>query len=321
MNKRALAAAALVGKFLLTAVLLWWLSAHVDMGDAVAALGRFDPLLLAGALLLALLQVGLAGWRFVLVVGLCGARIGAGFALRATFVGGFFSQLFVTFISGDAIRAWMLARRGMALGRAVEAVLLDRVIGVIALTLLILVGFAQFLVLLPNETLRFSAILLLAGAWCAVLAFLVLGRASALCQRLLGRWPSLAGIASTGRHLFADSRAAGLALALGLAIHLLSVATFVLLFRGLDLPISPWLCLVVVPMVMLITMIPVSIAGWGLREGAMVVAFAGLDLPDSDILAASIAFGLMILAASLPGAVLWMKNRAPLRELAEERTR
>ncbi len=311
MSSRVLAGAAIAGKIALTVALLWWLSTRVDIGDALAALGRFDPLIVAAGLALALLQVGLASWRFALVVRLCGARIGVGFALRATLVGGFFSQLLVTFISGDAIRAWLLSRRGLALGRALEAVLLDRVIGVIALALLILVGFAAFLDLLPNETLRASAVLLLAAAWGAVLAFLLLGRAGGLCHRLLGRWPWLAGLASTGRHLFSDSRAAWLALALGLAIHLLSVAIFILLFRGLGLPISPWLCLVVVPMVMLITMIPLSIAGWGLREGAMVVAFAGMDLPDSDILGASIAFGLMILAASLPGAALWLNSKRP----------
>lgn len=307
MNKRVVAGAAIAGKVGLTAALLWWLSARVDLGDAFAALGRFDPAIVVAALLLALLQVAIAGWRFVLVVGLCGTRISQGFALRATLVGGFFSQLLVTFISGDAIRAWLLTRRGMTLGRAVEAALLDRVIGVIALTLLILVGFAQFLALLPNETLRISAILLLAAAWGAALLFLTLGRASAFCDKLLGRWPWLASLAATGRHLFADGRAAGLALALGLVIHLLSVAIFFLLFRALGLPISAWLCLAVVPMVMLITMIPVSVAGWGLREGAMVVALTGMDWPDSDILAASIAFGLMILAASLPGAILWLK--------------
>lgn len=314
MNRRVLAGAAIAGKIALTVALLWWLSTRVDLGDAVAALGRFDPAIVAAALLLAFVQVAVAGWRFVLVVGLCGSRIGPGFALRATLVGGFFSQLLVTFISGDAIRAWLLSRRGVALGRAVEAALLDRVIGVIALTLLILVGFAQFLALLPNETLQISAILLLAAAWGAALLFLALGRAGDLCDRLLGRWPWLASLAATGRHLFTDARAAGLALALGLVIHLLSVAIFILLFQALDLPISAWLCLAVVPMVMLITMIPLSVAGWGLREGAMVVAFAGLDLPDSDILAASIAFGLMILAANLPGAGLWLNLRAQPEE-------
>jgi len=317
MSNRIIAAAVIAGKIALTAGLLWWLSARVDIGDALVALGHFDPVIIAIALLLAFVQVAIAGWRFVLVVGLCGTHIGPGFALRATLVGGFFSQLLVTFISGDAIRAWLLARRGMALGRAVEAVLLDRVIGVIALALLILVGFAQFLALLPSDTLRYGATLLLAAAWGGVLAFLAFGRMNGICQKILGRWPWLASLASTARHLLANGRAAWLALTLGLVIHLLSVSIFILLFRGLGLPISPWLCIAVVPMVMLITMIPLSIAGWGLRESAMVVAFAAMDLPDSDILAASIAFGLIILAASLPGAALWLKSQAPLRDPLE----
>ena len=43
--------------------------------------------------------------------------------------------------------------------------------------------------------------------------------------------------------------------------------------------------------VMLIATIPISIAGWGLRESAMVLAFSFAGLAESDGLIVSILFG------------------------------
>jgi hypothetical protein len=56
-------------------------------------------------------------------------------------------------------------------------------------------------------------------------------------------------------------------------------------------------------------MLPISFAGWGLREGAMVVAFRLAGVPAEAALGASILFGLCLLASSLPGAVIWLGQR------------
>ncbi|MFN4283660.1 MAG: YbhN family protein [Alphaproteobacteria bacterium] len=308
MTRRVFANLAMIGKAVLTAGLLWWLAARVDTDSAFAAFGRFDAPMLLGALALASLQIILAGWRFVLIVFLCGQRIGQAFALRATLIGAFFSQLLVTFISGDAIRAWLLSRQGMSVGRAVEAVLLDRVIGVIALLLLVFAGFADFVAALPDAAMRHSAILLVAAVSAVAAGFLAFGRIDAVTRKIFRPWPWLGDLAAAGRHLFAGGRTAIAALVLALAIQALSVAIFYLLFRGLGLTLSWRECFAVVPMVMLITMIPISFAGWGLRESALIIALAGHGFAESDVLAASIAFGLAILAASLPGAVAWLRS-------------
>jgi uncharacterized membrane protein YbhN (UPF0104 family) len=61
---------------------------------------------------------------------------------------------------------------------------------------------------------------------------------------------------------------------------------------------------VVFPFVLLLSMIPISLAGWGLREGAMFVVFALLGMPSEIALGVSILFGTWLLLSSLPGACL-----------------
>jgi hypothetical protein len=58
--------------------------------------------------------------------------------------------------------------------------------------------------------------------------------------------------------------------------------------------------------VILISTIPVSIAGWGLREGAMVMAFSYAGLAASDGLIVSLLFGAATLAVGALGGLVWI---------------
>jgi glycosyltransferase 2 family protein len=109
----------------------------------------------------------------------------------------------------------------------------------------------------------------------------------------------------------------------GLPAVLLSVASFVgfavivdCLARAMQLDITLLDCILLVPPVILVTVVPISIAGWGVREGAMVVAFGFVNVPASAAFAVSVLFGLTLAAASLPGALLWWLSGYSVRNIA-----
>jgi len=58
--------------------------------------------------------------------------------------------------------------------------------------------------------------------------------------------------------------------------------------------------------VVLLTVIPISIAGWGVREGAMVVAFGYAGLAQSDGLIVSLLFGFGYLVLGIAGGLVWV---------------
>ena len=60
--------------------------------------------------------------------------------------------------------------------------------------------------------------------------------------------------------------------------------------------------------VMLIATIPVSIAGWGVRESAMILAFSYAGLAGGDGLIVSILFGLANLAVGAIGGIVWVAD-------------
>ncbi len=76
---------------------------------------------------------------------------------------------------------------------------------------------------------------------------------------------------------------------------------------GIDLPFLSWV--VIVPPVTLIQLVPVSLAGWGVREFGFVVVLAGFGIPAEAALATSLLVGLCLIIVGLPGGLLWLTGR------------
>jgi hypothetical protein len=79
--------------------------------------------------------------------------------------------------------------------------------------------------------------------------------------------------------------------------------------RSLGMELDFQLFLVAMPPVFLLTFIPVSLAGWGIREGAMVGIFLLVGADKDHILAVSIVYGLILIVSSLPGGLFWLNSK------------
>lgn len=301
-------------KLAFTAFAVWFVAARVDLSGAFGALATIDPMYVSAAVVCALVQIWLASLRFMSVTAMVDSPLPHGESLRITFIGSFFGQAFATFISGDVMRIWLVARRGTGYPTAANAVLLDRVFGIAALVVLIIVGLPALLEVLPSTEMRASVVAVTAGFAGLIGGFVVLGWL--LPARPRWRFASspkfawVGDLAGAARHILAAPAVTFVALLLGLAVQLLSVVSLYLLFRGMGAPVSATTCFMFIPFVMLMTMLPISFAGWGLREGAMVAAFGMAGVAPEATLLASIAFGLVILATSLPGLALWLSGGA-----------
>jgi len=150
--------------------------------------------------------------------------------------------------------------------------------------------------------------LLLVGPGCigAGLVFAMLG-----WKRLnfLQRWmPTrhLAAAAAIGLGILTAPRALAAIFSLSFVIHFLTALAAWCAARsvGANLPLLYSLFLVLP--VVLITVIPISIAGWGVRESAMIAAFAYAGLPQSDGLIVSLLFGIGFLLVGIAGGLVWV---------------
>jgi hypothetical protein len=63
----------------------------------------------------------------------------------------------------------------------------------------------------------------------------------------------------------------------------------------------------------MLAMVLPSVAGWGPREGATAWVFAAAGLGADRGAATAVAYGVMVLAASLPGALVLVAGWSPRR--------
>ena len=298
----------IAAKIMVSVALLAAVVAASDLGTVGTLLVRLDP---GHALLAVVLLAGIAlvsGLRWWLVGRAIGAPLPLQDCLSLMFVGTFFTQVLPTSIGGDAVRILLAGRRGLPYGRAFSGVMLERASGLLALVLMVAGGTLWLGARIDPPLLRFA----LLASLPALLAALGL-----LCALDSLPLPArLAGLARPFLALAADARRVVLAPLVSLALLLLSaaaqlctVAVVWVLAQGLGLPLTFVDSLALVPAIVLITFFPLSVAGWGVREGAAVVLLGLAGLAADAALAVSVLLGLGSLAAGLPGCLLWLRNR------------
>lgn len=230
---------------------------------------------------------------------------------RLTFIGFFFNNAVPGLTGGDLVKAFYISRQATgARVRAFMSVLVDRLIGLIALALL-----AGIVVLpsLGDTDLRAAATIVwgFLGA-CVVFGVLFLSRRLrklARLDRLAGKLPFASTIKEVARGVLIYREVPG-AVALGLALSLMNhlALTFIAVgigsALGIEIPVSRYFILF--PVCMMLASIPALPGGWGVREGAFLIFFTAVGVPGTQAVALSIIFGLTQLFWSLLGGVLFL---------------
>jgi glycosyltransferase 2 family protein len=85
----------------------------------------------------------------------------------------------------------------------------------------------------------------------------------------------------------------------------MALAAYILAL-GLRVEVGLIGCLALMQPVALLTALPISIGGWGVREAAMIGLFALVGVPAHAALLLSVSLGLLAIVVSLPGAVIWV---------------
>ena len=314
MNRVSSRSIFFVLKLVITIALIAYLFVKVDMVPVLEQIGAMQPLWAAMVVAVMALQLFLVSLRWRLVNQLVDARMNLGQVLRLTLIGQFFNQILPSAMGGDAVRAWLASRDGIPLGRAVTGIVCDRAVALVVLVLMISIA----LVALPSR----SAAQLPGGnvfRLAALLAFF--GLASLF---FLGGWFAQQSdhyrmTRKIGR-MVGDlrtvlySRAWSLAIVgLAAAVQMMILLAIYLCAKAMNIRLDFLAGLLVIPSIMLVSMIPISFAGWGVREGAMVVGLGLLGIAATDALSISVAFGFSQIIIGLPGGLLWLLRRGASR--------
>jgi uncharacterized membrane protein YbhN (UPF0104 family) len=303
---------AFAAKLLFTGGMLWLVLRQVDIAALRATFAAMNWALLGAGVLQMLLVPFLGGWRWKLVLSAMRAEGRIWPLSRLFWIGLLFSQVLPSSAGGDVVRVYMMWRGGTSLRVAFNSVALER-----ASMLITLIAFVALLMLLLASRVVVAELAWVAPALliASIVGLVVLMSA----DRFLKHLPDLR-VVRVVAGLSADARRVYLS---GCGWRLIAVCLITLLngsiaswWMGLSLglPLSLADYLVFIPVVTIVTLVPVSVGGWGVREGALIALLGLVGVSSHMALAFSVVFGFVGIVASLPAfGFLWS---APNRDKA-----
>ncbi len=316
----------LLGSLILVGLLVW----RIDWRQVGSAFAQLDATYWLLALGLYLLTQGVSAVRWQML----GHTLGLGGRWRDYlahyFVGMFFNLVLPTSVGGDVVRAWYLGRsphpqplspkgrgekeapfsptrrgeerKGPARRTAAFlSVAADRVNGFAVLIGVACVATLCCPIPLPGWI---SATVAGMGAAC------LLGLAALPLLPWLRRWlpahPRLTHLLDGAALCLRDRRGLLGVTLLSLVVQLANVVLAWLVGEGLGLPVPPLYYGVLIPLVSILTLLPISLNGMGLREGGTVLLLAPLHIGSASAVTLSLLIFAVYAAASLMGGMVYL---------------
>jgi uncharacterized membrane protein YbhN (UPF0104 family) len=285
------------------AAILGFLLWRLGTGPFVHGLRSVDGGALAAATGIGAVTTLACAWRWRLVARGLGVDLPLGGAVAAYYRSQFLNTVLPGGVLGDVHRAVRHGRDVGDIGRGVRTVVWDRAAGQVVQALVAV----PVLLVLPSPVRGYMPVVM---AVLAATALVAVPAAFALPRRGTAWWAravrAVAGDLRDG--LLARRAWPGIALASTVVVagHL---ATFLLAARTAGATAGTDRLVPLGLLILLAMGLPVNIGGWGPREGAAAWAFGAAGLTADLGVSTAVVYGVLVIAASLPGAAVLLVRR------------
>ena len=283
----------------LVALTAWFIDLR-GLGRQLAGM-RLEPA--SWAAMLSVPQLAITAWRWHFTAGRMGLELPLLRAWKEYYASTLLNLVLPGGVLGDVSRVVRVAE-GSNAAKVARCVVLERASGQLALWLTIAIG----AVALGWPTMPAAAV-----GWVGA-ALLVVGVALAIAMRneTIASSRLGAGIRTVVSEV-RTSMLSGGAWAVQLGASLLAVALlgamFYLCAVAVGAPVDGRQALLIAPLVLAASALPISVGGWGVREATAAGLFGLRGLDATQGAAASAAFGAVSLVTALPGALVLLSKR------------
>jgi uncharacterized protein (TIRG00374 family) len=311
-----------LGKLVVSALLLTILFWRVDRPTVLRTIQALPLKVFLGCAALYTLGYLISTLRWQRLLLAEGIRLPLWRLTLVYFEAAFFNLFLPTLIGGDIVRGYTIYRITQGHDASIPSILVDRLSGFAALVgiALIALGLASRQVRDPQVAVMILAV---AVAFSAVIALLLHDRmkerASGLLRivRLTRFQAKLQGMVEALQRYRGHRRALGQAIALSVLLQALIIVTYYLIGAGLNLGVPIAYFFLYVPLITFVAMLPVSVAGLGVREGGAVYFFAKVGVDTATALTMSLVwFSLTLVVSGLGGLAFLLDTHAAKRAQA-----
>jgi len=304
-------------QLVLTATLLMWLYWQMDPGLIWAELSQLTGKAVCATLALFIISILVATPRLKMLIKTASDTKNptSGLLIRFNLIGFFFNTCLPGGVGGDVVKGWLLYKTGITGEQAIAAVTLDRVFGFFILTVFITAGAPIFINISTNKYLNVLIAVMAMLPFLTVLSY-ILGRWSLnhLKKIRRGKYGSFVRqILNITDRIICNYKILIVILLTSLVNQMILIYIFYLIGSDLGVPLTLKQYFCAVPAALLISMIPISLGGWGLREASFagIIAVWGTSLEQAVLI--SLLYGFLQIIAALLGLAVWLHYKLTVR--------
>jgi len=304
-------------KIAVTVVLIAFVFSSVNLNAVRISLAAADKWLILLALGFYLIAITINALKWYVLLRALEVIIPFRAVLQFMFVGFFFNSLLPANIGGDVMRGYGVARYTDRTAEAAVSVVVDRIVGLLAYMSTAAVTAIVVVRLMDHTELQWLfnlAVVALAGIAVALAVMLSrrlrlqIGRIFQLGPliRLEPTYEGISGALDAYRFRY---RALFTAYLLGLAGLMAANVVNWLLFEAVGGGVPFVDVMLFNPLIALVLLVPISVGGHGVIQGAYPFFYTLLGVPREQAVAVSVLMSFIIIVGSLPGGVLWLRIR------------
>lgn len=288
----------LIFKLTVSAVLLYVVLARTGLEQVFSVLKGMSPAAFISAIFLYLFAqfMSTVRWR-LLLPGVLGMRK----LFSLYMIGSFFNTILPGIIGGDAVKAFYLYQATGKGSLTLASIFMDRYLGFVVLLAICTVAFPFGYSYLHGSRVEWLLPLIVLSFTAA--SFLVFGLR-------LGKGIGILSEFYEYFHAYRNQKGViGKALLFSVIVQLSGILAVYILAFGMGKHISFLACLIFLPLIITLAMLPISISGIGVREGAFVILFGLIGVKPEVATALSLSWFLSVTTGSLLGLVEYIRYK------------
>lgn len=242
-------------------------------------------------------------------------------------IGLFFNLTFPTAVGGDVVKMYYAGKPSRKFAQSFAATFLDRDSGMLAMMIIACLGTVLFPMKLPGIPVSLIV-------WASFAAFVALNVVifMPILHRFLTRLLHRIRLSGTAGRVDAISNAFQImgknprilfdSLLISFLNQMLVFAVTWVTAIALHIGVPFFYFVVFVPIITLITMIPITLSGTGLREYAFLSLFGAIGVAPASCLALGLLSSIMVVLSAIPGGIVYIffRNRSDLQQMAAMET-
>lgn len=250
------------------------------------------------ATLLFLAQFFLLSWRWMILINIGRHRMNYPLSVQVTLASNIANLLLIPTIAGMAVRIAVAVQLGATLFKAIFATFLDRILTLTALSIfcaIFLPSFAHF-----TDAKYYREVAIFVGLSLLVVFVILPVFSISILPRIPKKFISKSNVRSGARYLtllFNNNAVMIKLLSISLMAQLCFFYAVYIIATATGIELSFLQIMLVLPITSIVSSIPLSFGGWGVRESAFIYAFGFLGISAEAAFSTSVQVGILGLVA------------------------